>query len=171
MPIDPTGTITIVQVTGRGDPALDIENPALSEAVTLHARSRSAVTLDALRACVQPGRRLHEFRVIPPSPAAHAFLASLGNDSDRYVLAFRALCVGVLDAEGREHAPKITAGAGGKADGSFPLAPYSWYAQWHAARGMDAVREVGAVGYCRGGVGPEETDFYWPLAGVPRLMV
>lgn len=168
--IDTTGRLSIVQVSGRGDPAFDRENPALEEAVTKHARSRDAASLDALRACVVEGKRLVEYELAPLSPAAMAYLATL-DEATRLVVAFRAACVAVRDAEGVRVEAKITRGAGSKSDGTFPMAPFAWYEQWCAARGLSAVREVGAVAYRRGEVGEDDRDFYWPLAGVPRLAV
>ena len=168
--VDITGRLTIVQVSGRGDPALDRENPALIEAVQRHAIARDAASLDALRACVVEGKRLVEYELAPLSPAAMSYLSGL-DDAARPVVAFRAACVAVRDAEGVRVEAKIARGAGGKSDGTFPMAPFAWYEQWCGARGLGAIREVGAVAYRRGEVGEDDRDFYWPLAGVPRLAV
>ena len=170
MAIEPTSILTTVHLTGRGDPAFDADAEGFALAVTEHARNRDADSLDALRGFTAGARKPVEFHLTPLSPAAMSYLSGL-DDAARPVVAFRAACVAVRDAEGVRVEAKIARGAGGKSDGTFPMAPFAWYEQWCGARGLGAIREVGAVAYRRGEVGEDDRDFYWPLAGVPRLAV
>jgi hypothetical protein len=172
MSIDPTCILPIIHIGGRGDPALDREHPGLSEAVTLHARTRDAASLDALRACAHEGRRPVEFHLTPLSPSAMFNLSAVQDDRQRALSAFLAACFTVVDRDGVRHEAKLSPGAhGGRREaGTYPTAPWPWFERWARDCGMDAIVEAGAVALRRAEVGPDDEGFYWPLGGVPRLM-
>jgi len=170
---DPTSILAVVHVGGRGDPALDRESPDLSAAVTAHARDRDAASLDALRLCAKTGRRAHEFHLTPLPPAAMFNLTALEDDRQRALAAFRAACFAVVDGDGVRHEAKLSSGAhGGRREvGTYTQAPFEWFERWSTACGLEAIVEAGAVALRRAEVSPEDVGFYWPLAGVRRLML
>lgn len=174
MSIDPTNILTVVHVGGRGDPALDRAHPELSAAVTAHARARDAASVEALCACVRsPEVRPHKFHLTPLLPAASFNLAAVDDPRQRAISAFRASCFAVTDSAGVRHEAKLSGGAhGGRREvGTYVQAPFDWFERWATACGLDAVVEAGAVALRRAEVGPEDSDFYWPLDGVRRLML
>jgi len=169
---DPTTLLTVIHVGGRGDPALDRESADLSAAVSAHARDRSPESLDALRACVRPGRRAVEFVLTPLPPAAMFNLSAVEDDRQRSLQAFRASCFAVVDGDGVRHEPKLSAGShGGRREvGTYAQAPFEWFERWATACGLEAIVEAGAVALRRAEVSPDDVGFYWPLGGVRRLM-
>ncbi len=173
MSLDPTSILPVVHVGGRGDPALDREHPDLSAAVSAHARTRDAASLDALRACAKPGRKPVEFHLTPLPPAAMFNLTAVEDDRQRALAAFRASCFAVVDRDGVRHEAKLAGGAhGGRREaGTYAQAPWEWFERWATACGLDAIVEAGAVALRRAEVGPEDEGFYWPLGGVRRLML
>lgn len=173
MPIDPTSILTVIHITGRGDPALDRDAEGLALAVTDHARDRSPESLAALRACVAGVRKPVEFHLTPLPPAAMYNLSGDAPARQRALDAFRASCFAVTDAEGVRHEAKLSGGAhGGKrASGTYAQTPFDWYERWASACGVEAIVEAGAVALARAEVSPEDVGFWWPLVGVRRLMV
>jgi len=172
VPIDPTSILTTVHLTGRGDLAFDAEAEGFSLAVTEHARNRDAASLDALRAFAPGPRRPVEFHLTPLSPSAMYNLGGVAVYSQRCIDAFRASCFAVTDRDGVRHEAKIAGGAhGGKrAAGTYAQAPWEWFERWAAECGMEAIVEAGSVALARAEVSSEDAGFYWPLAGVRRLM-
>lgn len=170
--MDPTNILAAIHITGRGDSALDPDAPGLSLAVTEHARDRSPASVEALRACVRDGARLHEFHLTPLPPAAMYVLSAVENSVQRAVDAFCASCFAVTDAAGVRHEAQFAGGAhGGKRQsGTYARAAFAWYERWAEACGFDAPVEMGAVALKRAEVSPRDVGFYWPLAGVRRLM-
>ena len=173
MSIDPTSILAVAHVGGRGDPALDRECPDLSRAVADHARSRSAESLAALRACARDGRRPVEFLLTPLPPAAMFNLSAVEDERQRALQAFRAACFAVVDRDGVRHEAKLSGGAhaGRRESGTYAQAPFDWFERWARDCGLEAVVEAGAVALRRAEVSPDDADFYWPLAGVRRLML
>lgn len=172
MAIEPTSILTTVHLTGRGDPAFDADAEGFALAVTEHARNRDADSLDALRGFTAGARKPVEFHLTPLSPAAMYNLGAVGAISQRCIDAFRASCFAVTDRDGVRHEAKLAGGAhGGKRQtGTYTQTPFEWFERWAAECGMDAIVEAGAVALARAEVSPEDVGFYWPLAGVRRLM-
>lgn len=172
MPIDPTNILTTFHITGRGDPAFDADAEGFTAAVSAHARDRDEASADALRGFVAGARKPVEFHLTPLSPAAMYNLGAVPAISQRCVDAFRASCFAVTDAHGGRHEAKLAGGAhGGKrAAGTYAQTPWEWYERWAAECGAGAIVEAGAVALARAEVSPDDVGFYWPLAGVQRLM-
>lgn len=172
MSIDPTSILTILHITGRGDPALDRDAEGLALAVTEHARDRSPESLAALRALASGVRKPVEFHLTPLPPAAMYNLSGDAPPRQRALDAFRASCFAVTDSDGVRHEAKLAGGAhaGKRAAGTYAQTPFDWYERWAATCGAEAVIEAGAVALARAEVSPEDVGFYWPLVGVRRLM-
>lgn len=170
MSIDSTAILTTVHLTGRGDPAFDTDTDSegFALAVSEHARNRDAASLDALCAFATGQRRPVRFELTPLSPSAMYNLTAVGASSQRAIDAFRASCFAVVDRAGVRHEAKVASAK--RAAGTYALTPWEWWERWAAECGMDAIVEVGAVALARAEVSPEDAGFYWPLAGVRRLM-
>jgi len=167
---DPNDILVAAQACDPGDPAFDRTNPDTARALTSYLRSRSREDLDALIATCRPGAKPWLYELSPLSIDALMW-ASEGTDRNvfaRLERAFRCSVFAIVDPQGHRIVAPLA--SDGKRAGSIAEADKGWtetVVRKHA-RGINVVKELGALALRRAEVGPETADPYWPLAGAPR---
>lgn len=161
---DLTSTLVAALVRDPGDPAIDRAHPKAQLAVSEYDRSRSPAALEALRACLLPGRTLREFHLSPLTLDGLSW-ATEGTDPnglERAVRAFQCSCFLIVDGGERLTAEMI-------ANRETPQASRAWVEKIVRRFGANAVRELGALALRRAEVTADAVDPFSRLVGAPRL--
>lgn len=149
------------------DPALNLDAPGISQALTRYERERS----DEARAALPllPDARPSVFVVQPMTPAMARYAASAPNDEARAQWIFGAVCHAFTDESGREHHARDH-GGGLTSTGpkGFDVAADEWIDHVAGLYGLDGIREVASVARARAEAGPRALA---PFRLPPGLML
>lgn len=165
-----TDVLTCIQVLDPGDPAIDRASPGVQKAISDYIRTRSPAALEELLKHCHSGQKPWRYQLSPLSVEALVW-CSEGTAANRLAAlerAFRCACFEAIDPQDRRHrAPMHTDGT---ARNTFPEAKPEWTAKVtrELGRGLNVVRELGAVALRRAEVTDEVSDPYGLLPGAPR---
>ncbi len=167
---DPNAVLVAVQACDPGDPALPRAHADAQRLLTAYLRTRAPADLDALLALCGTGPKPWLYELTPLSIDALAW-CSEGTDRNAFVRverAFRCSVLAVVDPDGHRHAAPLA--SDGKRAGSVVEAEKGW-AETVArklGRGVNVIKEMGALALRRAEVTDAAADPYWPLVGAPR---
>lgn len=166
---DPNAVLVAVQACDPGDPALPRDHKDAQRLLTAYLKTRLPADLEALLAICGSGAKPWRFEVSPLSIDALAWCyeGTAGNSFTRLERAFRCAVLAVIDPDGHRH--EATLASDGKR-GGVTEAEKGWseHVARKLGRGVNVIREMGALALRRAEVTDAAADPYWPMVGAPR---
>lgn len=166
---DPNAVLVAVQACDPGDPALPRTNADAQRLLSAYLKTRAPADLDALVALCGSGPQPWRYELSPLSIEALTW-CSEGTDRNAFTRverAFRCAVLAVIDPDGHRHeAPLASDGR----KGGIAEAEKAWSdtVARKLGRGVNVIKEMGALALRRAEVTDAAADPYWPLVGAPR---
>lgn len=167
---DPNAVLEAIQVCDPGDPALARQHADAQRLLTAYLRTRSPADREALVALSGAGPKPWRFELTPLSIDALAWCneGTERNAFTRLERAFRCSVLAVVGPDGKRHEAALA--SDGRRAGGVAEAEKGWsdFVARKLGRGVNAIREMGALALRRAEVTDAAADPYWPMAGAPR---
>lgn len=166
---DPNSVLLAVQACDPGDPALPRTHADAQRLLSAYLKTRAPADMLALVELCGSGPKPWTYELTPLSIDALAW-CSEGTDRNTFVRlerAFRCSVLAVIDPDGHRHAAPLA--SDGKR-GGIVEAEKGWTetVARKLGRGVNVIKEMGALALRRAEVTDAAADPYWPLVGAPR---
>lgn len=166
---DPNALLVAVQACDPGDPAIPRTHADSQRLLSAYLKTRAPADLEALVALCGAGPQPWRYELSPLSINALVYVCERTSDNifARVERAFRCSCLAIVDPTGhRIEAPLARTGRGGEWAEADP--GWSDTVARKLGRGVNVIREMGALALRRAEVTDAASDPYWPMAGAPR---